>query len=54
MSFYRHVSGLNDKVSGQWFTTNGSVVSVDAVSGVAKAIREGSAQGAKYQFKCRK
>ncbi|XP_027187547.1 nuclear pore complex protein GP210 isoform X1 [Cicer arietinum] len=38
------IKGLNDKVSGQWFTTNGSVVSVDAVSGVAKAIREGSAQ----------
>jgi hypothetical protein len=47
MSFYSHISGLNDKVSGQWFTTNESVISVDALSGVAKAIGEGSAQGAK-------
>ncbi|KAK2365493.1 nuclear pore complex protein GP210 [Trifolium repens] len=38
------IKGLNDKVSGQWFTTNESVISVDALSGVAKAIGEGSAQ----------
>jgi len=46
MSFYLHVSGLNDKVSGQWFTTNESVISVDPLTGVARAIGEGSAQGA--------
>ncbi|XP_045812556.1 nuclear pore complex protein GP210 isoform X2 [Trifolium pratense] len=38
------IRGLNDKVSGQWVTTNESVISVDALSGVAKAIGEGSAQ----------
>ncbi|KAL6532745.1 hypothetical protein OROGR_013705 [Orobanche gracilis] len=38
------IKGLNDKVSGQWFTTNESVISVDALSGVAKATGEGSAQ----------
>ncbi|MCI13526.1 hypothetical protein A2U01_0034644 [Trifolium medium] len=38
MSFYLHISGLNDKVSGQWFMTNESVISVDALYGVAKAI----------------
>lgn len=46
MSFYLHVLGLSDNVSGQWFTTNGSVISVDALSGAAKATGEGSAQGA--------
>ncbi|MED6133436.1 hypothetical protein PIB30_028200 [Stylosanthes scabra] len=38
------VKGLSDTVSGQWFTTNGSVISVDPISGLVKAIREGSAQ----------
>ncbi|XP_058778625.1 nuclear pore complex protein GP210 isoform X1 [Vicia villosa] len=38
------IKGLNDKVSGKWFTTNESVISVDALSGVAKAVGEGSAQ----------
>ncbi|XP_027357563.1 nuclear pore complex protein GP210 isoform X2 [Abrus precatorius] len=43
-AFYVHVSGLSEKVSGQWFTTNQSVISVDTLSGMAKAIGEGSAQ----------
>lgn len=47
MPFYLHILGLNDKVSGKWFTTNESVISVDVLSGVAKAVGEGSAQGAK-------
>ncbi|KAK7266029.1 hypothetical protein RIF29_18668 [Crotalaria pallida] len=38
------INGLNDKVSGQWFSTNGSVVSVDKLSGMAKAVGEGSVQ----------
>ncbi|KAI5433340.1 hypothetical protein KIW84_020574 [Lathyrus oleraceus] len=38
------IKGLNDKVSGKWSTTNGSVISVDMLSGVAKAVGEGSAQ----------
>ncbi|RYR07176.1 hypothetical protein Ahy_B05g074493 isoform E [Arachis hypogaea] len=38
------VKGLSDTVSGQWFTTNGSVISVDPISGMVKAIGEGSAQ----------
>ncbi|XP_039691001.1 nuclear pore complex protein GP210 isoform X3 [Medicago truncatula] len=38
------IKGLNDKVSGQWLTTNESVISVDPLTGVAKAIGEGSAQ----------
>ncbi|XP_019442522.1 PREDICTED: nuclear pore complex protein GP210 [Lupinus angustifolius] len=38
------IKGLNDKVSGQWFSTNESVVSVDALSGMAKAVGEGSVQ----------
>lgn len=45
MSFYLHVLGLNDEVSGQWFTSNASVILVDALSGAAKAIAEGSAKG---------
>lgn len=44
MSFYLHVSGLNDKVSGQWLTTNESVISVDPLTGVAKAIGEAIGQ----------
>ncbi|XP_029128899.1 nuclear pore complex protein GP210 isoform X3 [Cajanus cajan] len=40
------VKGLSDTVSGQWFTTNGSIIWVDTLSGMAKAIGEGSAQGA--------
>ncbi|KAI5409931.1 hypothetical protein KIW84_055403 [Lathyrus oleraceus] len=38
------IKGLNDKVSGKWSTTNGSVISVDMLSGVAKAVGEGSTQ----------
>ncbi|BAU00962.1 hypothetical protein VIGAN_11010600 [Vigna angularis var. angularis] len=38
------IKGLSDTVSGQWFTTNRSVVSVDTLSGMAKAIGQGSAQ----------
>ncbi|KAH1248383.1 Nuclear pore complex protein [Glycine max] len=38
------IKGLSDTISGQWFTTNGSVISVDTLSGMAKAIGEGSAQ----------
>ncbi|MED6170545.1 hypothetical protein PIB30_032004 [Stylosanthes scabra] len=38
------VKGLSDTVTGQWFTTNGSVISVDPISGLVKAIGEGSAQ----------
>ncbi|XP_029128898.1 nuclear pore complex protein GP210 isoform X2 [Cajanus cajan] len=38
------VKGLSDTVSGQWFTTNGSIIWVDTLSGMAKAIGEGSAQ----------
>ncbi|XP_061357530.1 nuclear pore complex protein GP210 isoform X2 [Gastrolobium bilobum] len=38
------IKGLSDDVSGQWFTSNGSVISVDKLSGVAEAIGEGSAQ----------
>ncbi|RDX93240.1 Nuclear pore complex protein GP210, partial [Mucuna pruriens] len=38
------IKGLSDTVSGRWFTTNGSVISVDSLSGMAKAIGEGSAQ----------
>jgi len=41
---------LSDTVSGQWFTTNRSVVSVDTLSGVAKAIGQGSAQGARFKY----
>ncbi|CAN4082059.1 unnamed protein product [Withania somnifera] len=36
------IEGLSDQVSGQWFTTNASVVSVDQLSGHAQAIGEGS------------
>ena len=43
-----HVLGLSDTVFGQWFTTNGSVVSVGPISGMVEAIGEGSAQGAEY------
>ncbi|KAL2335736.1 hypothetical protein Fmac_016949 [Flemingia macrophylla] len=38
------IKGLSNAVSGQWFTTNGSVISVDTLSGMVKAIGEGSAQ----------
>ncbi|KAK4272113.1 hypothetical protein QN277_020709 [Acacia crassicarpa] len=38
------IKGLEDNVSGQWFTSNGSVVSVDRLSGMAEALGEGSAQ----------
>ncbi|KAI4350639.1 hypothetical protein L6164_005077 [Bauhinia variegata] len=38
------IKGLNDKVSGKWLTANGSVISVDTISGMAEAIGEGSAQ----------
>jgi hypothetical protein len=37
--------GLNDQVSGKWFTANESVVSVDMPSGIAEIIGEGSTQG---------
>ncbi|KAK7266454.1 hypothetical protein RIF29_19098 [Crotalaria pallida] len=39
------INGLNDKVSGQWFSTNGSVVSVDKLSGMAKAVGEPTRHG---------
>ncbi|KAG4381930.1 hypothetical protein GLYMA_15G246500v4 [Glycine max] len=42
--FNLSIKGLSDTVSGQWFTTNGSVISVDTLSGMAKAIGEGCAQ----------
>nr|XP_016476217.1 PREDICTED: nuclear pore complex protein GP210-like [Nicotiana tabacum] len=38
------IEGLNDQVSGQWFSSNTSIVSVDQLSGHAKAIGEGSAR----------
>lgn len=38
------IEGLSDQVSGQWFTSNASIVSVDQQSGHAKAIGEGSVQ----------
>ncbi|KAF7801531.1 nuclear pore complex protein GP210 isoform X1 [Senna tora] len=38
------IEGLDDKFSGQWFTTNGSVISLDMLSGTAEALGEGSAQ----------
>ncbi|KAK4710846.1 hypothetical protein R3W88_005359 [Solanum pinnatisectum] len=38
------IEGLSDQVSGQWFTSNASIVSVDQLSGHAKAIGEGSVQ----------
>lgn len=37
--------GLNDQVSGKWFTANESVVSVEMPSGIAEAVGEGSTQG---------
>lgn len=37
--------GLNDKVSGQWSTANGSVISVSPLSGVAEVVGEGTTQG---------
>ncbi|KAJ7974628.1 Nuclear pore complex protein [Quillaja saponaria] len=39
------VKGLNDKVPGHWFASNESVISVDVLSGLTKAVGEGSAQG---------
>ncbi|CAN4080170.1 unnamed protein product [Withania somnifera] len=36
------IEGLSDQVSGHWFTSNASIVSVDQLSGHAKAIGEGS------------
>lgn len=38
------LEGLNDEVSGQWFTGNASVISVDMQSGIAEAVGEGSTQ----------
>lgn len=37
--------GLHDQVSGQWFTANESVISVNMLSGIAEAIGEGAALG---------
>lgn len=37
--------GLNDQVSGRWFTANASIISVDTLSGIAEAVGEGSTQG---------
>ncbi|CAB4305668.1 unnamed protein product [Prunus armeniaca] len=38
------IEGLNDKVSGQWSTANGSVISVSPLSGVAEVVGEGTTQ----------
>ncbi|KAE8021482.1 hypothetical protein FH972_007367 [Carpinus fangiana] len=38
------VEGLNDQVSGRWFTADASIISVDTLSGVAEAVGEGSTQ----------
>ncbi|XP_052195537.1 nuclear pore complex protein GP210 isoform X2 [Diospyros lotus] len=38
------VKGINDQVSGGWFSSNGSVLSVDLTSGKAEAVGEGSTQ----------
>ncbi|XP_054801518.1 nuclear pore complex protein GP210 [Prosopis cineraria] len=38
------LKGLEDNVSGQWFTSNRSVMSVDKQSGMAEALGQGSAQ----------
>lgn len=38
------IEGLDEQVSGQWFTANESVISVDMLSGRAEAIGEGSTQ----------
>lgn len=38
------IEGLNDQISGQWFTANGSVISVSPLSGVAEVIGEGTTQ----------
>ncbi|KAF5479668.1 hypothetical protein F2P56_000470 [Juglans regia] len=37
------IEGLHDQVSGQWFTANESVISVNMLSGIAEAIGEGAA-----------
>ncbi|KAF7801537.1 nuclear pore complex protein GP210 [Senna tora] len=44
------IEGLDDKFSGQWFTTNGSVISLDMLSGMAEALGEGSAQGLRVEM----
>ncbi|GLU11334.1 hypothetical protein SLE2022_280890 [Rubroshorea leprosula] len=38
------VSGFNDKISGQWHSSNESVISIDMPSGHAKAVGEGLTQ----------
>lgn len=45
VSFRLILAGLEDSLSGQWFTSNGSVISVDRLSGLAEAFGEGSAEG---------
>lgn len=39
--------GLNDHVSGNWVADNPSVITVDVLSGKAKAVGEGTSRGIK-------
>ncbi|XP_022934341.1 nuclear pore complex protein GP210 isoform X2 [Cucurbita moschata] len=38
------IKGFNGQLSGRWTTTNGSVLSVDMLSGIAKAVGPGSTE----------
>lgn len=40
--------GVDDHVSGRWLSVNESVISVDKMSGRAKAVGIGSTQGADF------
>jgi nuclear pore complex protein Nup210 len=39
------ITGADNEVTGQWFTSNRSVISVNVASGQAKAISQGSTHG---------
>lgn len=45
VNFLRCDIGADHQVSGQWVTSNKSILSVNVASGQAKAIRQGSAHG---------